>query len=83
MPFYKRTYSPGQLQLITTSTYREHREIADLPKRGLRQPAYSLHATSRGKYCDIAYGPKWTDVTRNFLASNCKISGSGGAKYCT
>jgi hypothetical protein len=22
MPFYKRTYSPGQLQFITTSTYR-------------------------------------------------------------
>ena len=22
MPFYKRTYSPGELQFITTSTYR-------------------------------------------------------------
>ena len=25
MPFYKRTYSPGKLQFITTSLYREHR----------------------------------------------------------
>ena len=40
MPFYKRAYSPGQPQFITTSTYRQHpREIADRPTRGLRQPA--------------------------------------------
>jgi len=34
MPFYKRTYSPGQLQFITTSTYR--RAPLFLPERFCR-----------------------------------------------
>src|ERR1035438_4878167 len=58
---------------------RYQRKNPQAELRWLLLPAYSLDATSRGKYCDIAYGPKCTDVTRNLLSIRFKISGSGGA----
>jgi hypothetical protein len=33
MPFHKRTYSPGQLQFITTSTYRRSPLVYSETKR--------------------------------------------------